>query len=732
MTVWVWKNPGNATEGYLGTLYMGNCARTRKINVWIHLIINIISTLLLSASNYCMQVLSAPSRKELARAHAQRYWLQIGIPSLRNLRHIGWDRVVLWALLLLSSAPLHLLFNSVVFTSLQANEYVVIPTMDDWLHGGVYNTSSFVDIDAKQSADVIDKMSPYRPNLNDTITLSTSGTRDRYKNISTVDCFNAYNDQYLSSVGHVYLVQDDPVVWRNRSWYPEFKQYTEYPKTTRATGNFTWINLNQPPPWNETVNSTLWGTRPYTVTKPHDYDLITGYHSTSYEERNYSTTEWAYAPDGMKALDLLDEASYTLPFFSLPDTYPSNGWRCSSHVAHNCSIDNQFEVPQDRSKWEPYGRPIKYCMVEQVEEVCRLRFSFPIAIAVIISNIIKALCVAFMLIKYRNHEAVVTLGDAIAHYLDQPDTETRGRCLQTRELLETEWSWESAHGIRKDETDIKPVKFKPDSHRWSKAPPPGRWFLTYVAYIITIILGVVCSILSLKDMPSNAGKLWKIGFGIIQSNNLLSFRRSLMASVLIANSPQAALSYLYLAFNALCTSMLIAREWSTYTHKRKPLRVTSPVGQQRSTYWLNVPFRYAIPMTLVSLLFHWLASQSIFMVHIMITDAQTRNISGQITTCGYSPMAIILTTAIGSMIAVGGLAIGNLRYPAGIPLASSCSAAISAACHPPSSDVDASLYPVQWGVVASEKQDPDGEEPVGHCSFSSGPVEYPTAGRLYA
>jgi len=71
--------------------------------------INILSTLLLSASNYCMQCMSAPTRKEVDEAHAGRKWLDIGIQSLRNVSKIEKKRGVLYCLLAFSSIPLHLL-----------------------------------------------------------------------------------------------------------------------------------------------------------------------------------------------------------------------------------------------------------------------------------------------------------------------------------------------------------------------------------------------------------------------------------------------------------------------------------------------------------------------------------------------------------------------------------------------------------------------------------------------
>jgi hypothetical protein len=64
--------------------------------------------------------------------------------------------------------------------------------------------------------------------------------------------------------------------------------------------------------------------------------------------------------------------------------------------------------------------------------------------------------------------------------------------------------------------------------------------------------------------------------------------------------------------------------------------------------------------------------------------------------------------------------------PKGMPLVSTCSAAISAACHRPARDVDAHLLPVQWGVIPSE-----GEE-APRCSFTTyRDVQPPEVEELY-
>lgn len=90
-------------------LSQGNCGRIKKLNSGLHILINMFGTILLSGSSYCMQCMSAPNRKEIDEAHAARPWLDIGVPSFRNLKHIRRGRLALWLLLGLSSVPLHLL-----------------------------------------------------------------------------------------------------------------------------------------------------------------------------------------------------------------------------------------------------------------------------------------------------------------------------------------------------------------------------------------------------------------------------------------------------------------------------------------------------------------------------------------------------------------------------------------------------------------------------------------------
>ena len=203
-------------------------------------------------------------------------------------------------------------------------------------------------------------------------------------------------------------------------------------------------------------------------------------------------------------------------------------------------------------------------------------------------------------------------------------------------------------------------------------------------------------------------------------------------TVLVANLPQVILSFLYFAYNGIFTCMLLAEEWSAYASKRRFLRVTSPKGGQRSTYRLQLPYRYGIPLLIGSSALHWFVSQSIFIARVIVIDSTEVEVPGiGISTCGYSPIALIFLIILGSIVVLLGIANGFRKARVGMPLAGSCSAAISAACHPPETDVDVSMKRVMWGVVNRESFK-HLDESVGHCSFTSFKVEAPIVGKLYA
>jgi hypothetical protein len=218
---------------------------------------------------------------------------------------------------------------------------------------------------------------------------------------------------------------------------------------------------------------------------------------------------------------------------------------------------------------------------------------------------------------------------------------------------------------------------------------------------------------------------WTVGYDGSASDRIL-------ASILIANLPQTIFSFLYLNLNSLLTSMWLGEEWSDFATQRKALRTSKPRGQQRSTHFLQLPYKISLPLMILSGALHWLISQSIFLAVV----AEYNSLGGldspvAIASCGFSPIAMIITVVLGVLLIIATLAVGQRSYNGTIPLVSSCSLAISAACQRPEWDADAAVKPVLWGAM------PGGalvgqRDGVGHCAFSSGEVEPLVEGREYA
>jgi hypothetical protein len=423
ITIWVFQSSKHEIDGAIGTLFRGRCNDVRRLNVLLHVVVNALSTLLLCGSNYCMQVLSAPNRAEIDHAHAQRYWLHIGVPNVRNLKRIAPKRKLIWFLLGLSSAPLHLLFNSVVFANLQANEYTVIPTTEDWLHGAAYNTSSLLDFTDHAKKSFATKLDAYRVNISEKVMLNDGTMSLKYSNISTTQCFETYSNRYLSEVGNVYLIQESPTVWRNMSAWTLLRN--------QSGGHFIWkFNISSP---------------------------LEKYHH--------------------------EFSDITFPFQSSPDgsMTASNGWMCASHSLQGCDLNNPYEIPRDKTKWAPYDRVVNYCIVEQVEvKNCKLQYSLPIAITVILSNLVKAICMAITLFAFKDHAALVTIGDAVASFLEHEDQETRGRCLYSRHEVEADWDRKDANGDHAPLLQAKTMRYNPKRRRWVMGASQGRWLWTYL------------------------------------------------------------------------------------------------------------------------------------------------------------------------------------------------------------------------------------------------------------
>lgn len=239
---------------------------------------------------------------------------------------------------------------------------------------------------------------------------------------------------------------------------------------------------------------------------------------------------------------------------------------------------------------------------------------------------------------------------------------------------------------------------------------------------------------SVNGIPKDLSSLWSMGLGAVDVQTLMGpifegeyegAYKALISCVLTANLPQAIFSFLYLLYNSIFTCMLLGDEWDRFSTKRRTLRVTSPIGAQRTTHFLQLPYKHSLPLMIASGSMHWLISQALFLVRINNLDAADGPGVHFTSQVGWSPIAVVFGLILGSLMLLVALGIGFRRYGGEIPLVGSCSAAISAACHPHPDETSLSTAPLLWGVVGR-----DGV--VGHCSFSGRDVLTPVPYQHYA
>ncbi|KIV87479.1 hypothetical protein PV11_03022 [Exophiala sideris] len=651
---------GNKMSEGIYMVYEGSCSLTEEKDTWVHLALNAIATTLLASSNYCMQLLTSPSRREVDKAHAKRRWLDIGIPSIRNLGSLSKKKVVLWWLLGISSIPLHLIYNSVFFSALATNNYSVLYTSPDFINGASYNTSAF-------------------PDTNDLNVTDIQSNAKQYDVLDNEDCIKAYAKDFVEARRNVIVVVKDPPANQGSLFKVEDNEFPEV--ITPKYNAYAWVCDN---------------------------------------------------PNVVKQTDACCENEHGF----VP---------CSKITPKLLNMANQ---------WSTGGFEVDHCLSEPVQSQCHLHFSLDMMAVVLGFNILKVIGIAYVAFRL-GESPLVNAGDAIQSFLRNPDRTTEGMCLSSHASVVASSKLGYTAGA---------MRYDPKQHRFGDAATWKQWTLLLTIFTLVLTGTAVCLALGINNFVGDKTiqNAWAVGLGTVRPGNLVMGwnlpgygNASIAVSTLIANMPQTIFSFLYICYNSLFTVMFMARELSnlsvTAGRGRKTLRVTDPQGEQKSTYFLSLPYKYGIPLLIGSGLLHWLVSQSIFLANITIIPRDgTVPMQDEITTVAYSPIAMLFILFVGFGLLVFLFATAMRKLPIGMPLIGSNSLAISAACHPPGQLDECEReemvqHPLNWGAVPGSSKvvdlgisgfeldspDDDGHN-VGHCCFSDQPLEAPVRGKFYA
>jgi hypothetical protein len=195
---------------------------------------------------------------------------------------------------------------------------------------------------------------------------------------------------------------------------------------------------------------------------------------------------------------------------------------------------------------------VDYCLSEPWPEKCQFDLSPPLMIAVIVCNIVKVICLGVVLWQHR-FDTLITTGDSIVSFLDNPDPTTKNRCLISRNDVV------AAKSIPSD----KPRTYQPSQSRWRDAVSKKRWWTCYLMYVYLVppfkhishlTLTSSTSVLAISTALFFVGRqsipgyslayMWHLGFGTAVPEALVyTISSGLLGNVLIANLPQLILSF---------------------------------------------------------------------------------------------------------------------------------------------------------------------------------------------
>ncbi|KAF2399581.1 hypothetical protein EJ06DRAFT_522457 [Trichodelitschia bisporula] len=388
----------------------------------------------------------------------------------------------------------------------------------------------------------------------------------------------------------------------------------------------------------------------------------------------------------------------------------SNADRCVFHMEKLRSNASAWTISD--------GARVKYCLSEKTEEHCKLQFHITLAVIVTLVTLFKT-AVMFTVAISGHESPLMTTGDAISSFLRNPDRHTAGMCMASKRMIEQYSShWPS-----------EPFYFYWQRKRWGYGI---RTRTMSCALLMVLWLCIDGALYCTMSEPLSFVNLIRLGLGAINRNFFIGWHNKetngMIRSIIIANLGHAIFGCLYILFNNVFYCMIFADEWARFAIHRKGLRVSeAPRGDQRTVYFFMMPHKMAIPIMAFSCAIHSLISQTLFFVDVEAYGhdpsrgedmaVYVRQPQFDFSTTGFSPLADLglIATGIFMIAFMFGMSARKLR--SGMPVASTCSAAIAAACQPAADeDPEVHLKPVKWGVTEIV----DG---VGHCTFSAKEVK---------
>ncbi|KAK7981155.1 Cytochrome-b5 reductase [Apiospora arundinis] len=743
------RQPGSSFRSDT-VLFHGSCEYSRSLNIGLHLLINIISSTVLASSNYFMQILNAPSRHEIDRAHSTFSSLEIGIPSLKNLSLLSNSKRCLWALLLITSLPIHLFFNSSVYeTNFRGSSWQLTIASESFLHGSPFFPPGASLAPAGTPSPIVyptpEDYEPYYPISSHTRYNSSLiywlESFGKHTNLSDYWDDSSFIRQKLSQISRDVIEGEQNGRWQRLSSKNCKLEYcVNKPRTTYGDV----VVVVKPG-----ANTTGW-TRAEVYADPHGK-------APSWQSRlpRHAVNSLWYSTECADQRPL-DEQLYYYEYWSsiltVENRHPCAGalgiyWATLEKELHDRFLTQEEWVILFKN-WTGPAKPleeslgynnglsslaVEYCLADLApSKECKVIAANRLVFVTTVCILFKIILCAVVLGVLREG-SIVTPGDAMDSFISEPDPATLGlSTADVHDIHRLEFRIPHPLSAKAYGEDHRPLTSIPQARTWQpkrrrilSAIPRLAWWRAYAPILIALAFLTCLAELAydgnLNSFNSDFGHQGK-------SSTIKLGPISLTSGLIVANIAQLLLSLSYFSYNSLLTRIYVEKELNLYSLLFRPLRVSFPKGDQIVTWRLQLPYCISIPLLATGMVLHWLASNSIFFLIMeggwwCDTDNAGRCIArhavdpanraldpNAVVAVGYSMSAILSLLILAAVLATIPLFASLYRLP-GDMIAGGCnSLALSAACHgfypsrhrDPAGSIDARR-------LASSNQTPDEE-----------------------
>ena len=476
--------------------YTGKCrgADVYRLNTGLHLLLNVFSTAVLASSNFFIQILNAPTRAEVDAAHGKGLFMDIGVAALRNAYHVSRFKCRMWVLLLLSSVPMHLLFNAAVFeVDSRETGYFLAIADEGFAEGKPYLVPGA-------------SLSPARSGGAGGVGWSKTGGSDldMYFDMDPPGSWSGWPTQAVQNITRLAAEAKGWTRLDKQMCADEYlachglQNYADLLVVVQSTDEWTRDSI-----WDFGTNASRFWRDRIQADQPNSLWYSTTCTMSTYPAQGgrIACSHSCWSVLGAKDEDGGGEPAsgpvegWTLDFFG-GEPREQNGtpkWNESMYSGPGGPEDFGLRDGRDIL-------PVQYCLAKPLTPSCGVGLSNLLLLCVTICTLLKTIAAAVVLWKLSGQHTLVTLGDAVASFIAQPDEKTAVSNYLVDAKVAKKNRIEALNQGRKEEK-MTPTPWRTLARRGFSAVGSDTW----IANGLVLGLGILACVIFVSIFPLPKG-----------------------------------------------------------------------------------------------------------------------------------------------------------------------------------------------------------------------------------